>query len=153
MSAQLTLSSYNASVFKIIKKYSYRVTIMDLESNAYREFRRKTPFVTLQATEWSSIYADTYVSKYGNLVLGVDSFAWNTSLNPSGSLFSIDSYLPRNISGDVFPDCTGVSGEGWAPFWWLNRGVNATLPSRMHISEGFITNFGRESRVQVNLYW
>jgi hypothetical protein len=127
---------------------------MDLESNAFRDLKRATPVVSLQAADWTRIYVNTYVSKYGNLVLGIDGFAWNSSSVPRNGLFSVDEFLPHNISGDVFPGYTGVSGEGWAPLWWEgNVGPNVTMPSKMHVREGFATDFGRESRIQVNIYF
>jgi hypothetical protein len=120
----------------------------------FQEHRKKNKMVSLKATDWKSIYVDTSVSKYGNLVLGIDGFAWDTSSMPSNATFDIYSFFPRAISGKEFPWLAKVSGEGWVPLWWqLVADINVTLPSMMHVHEGMTTNVGRGSRIQVNIYF
>jgi hypothetical protein len=109
---------------------------------------------SLKTADWKSTYVDTSVSKYGNLVLGIDSFAWDTSRMPSNATFDLHGFFPRVISGKEFPRLANASDEGWVPLWWqLSAGPNVILPSMMHVQEGMTTNVGRGSRIQVNIYF
>lgn len=150
---QLTLTSYNASVFKIIQKYAYTVTFMQAESTAYRDIKRNSTYIKLQASEWRDIYNNEYVSKYGNLYLGIDAVAFDPFVNHTGRIFSMFDYLPRTVMGHDFAQFEAVSNEGWAPFYWIAVEGEASSPIVIHINEGITTTSGRAIRIQVNLFF
>jgi hypothetical protein len=150
---ELIKSSYNASVFKIITKATYQVTIMEASSADFQKIRNDNTSVRLQNAQWKNIYSDDYVSKYGDLYLGIDQLAFNASMGPIGGSFSIADYLPRDVPSTSFKSYTRPSSEGWVPFEWLFNSRNTTQPLTVHITEGFTTDLGRNSRIQVNLWF
>lgn len=145
--------SYNASVFKIVRRYAYSVTVLDSRSPILQDLKNDTNFIDLNSANWTKIYRDEHVSQYGDLFLGVDNVAFDASYNSLNSNFSLFQYLPRTIKSSEFAGLRSASADGWAAFGWLSDASNSSLPTMLQMSKGYTTNSGRESSVQINLYF
>jgi hypothetical protein len=149
----LTNSSYNASIFKIIRQYDYEVTMMEWSSTNYIKVKGSNSSVVLQNSDWQHLYGDRYISRYSNLYLGVDTVAYDTTYNMSRGFYPLHDVLPHNISGSDFGSFPPSSKEGWASFEWITPQVSSTSPILIRIREGVTVDYGRDCSIQVNLYF
>jgi hypothetical protein len=134
---------------------------MDASSAEYIEMQRNSTYVRLQYTDWQSLYRDKYVTKYGDLYLGIDSVAFGVPFNQTAAFAPISDHLPREVSLVGFKNHPSF-GDGWKLSQrvfasQLPNGdiesVNETMPLAVHIKEGLTIDNGRNSLIQVNLYF
>lgn len=155
---QLTANSYNAAVFKIITMSQYQVVLMDefsdLLNSTFGIRDHWNDSIRLENTKWKAIYTEPEVSRYGDLYLVIDQISYGpnaTSLGPS-----LRNLLPVNISSDSFVSLDRPTGEGWANFTeWVRpeRQYNSSRSQNIHIVEGWTTDSGRNSRIQISIYF
>lgn len=150
---RLTYHSYNAAVFKIIKRSAYLVTLYDVDTleTWHTEHSLQYNLKRLETSEWREIYKEAHVSRHGNLYLGIDRVAF-PFIGPSYN-YSLSYYLPRTVTGSAFVDFQRVSAEGWATSEWLSSGQNLDLPMAIHMSDGYTIEPESGSRIQLNLYF
>lgn len=151
----LTRYSYNAAVFKIIAVSDYKVTLVDQNStllngtNGLRDHWKDS--VRLDNSEWTTIYKQPEVSRYGDLYLVIDQFSYPVRPNIQQVNFTLSNYLPMQIDTTTFASRDWPSGEGWAKL--QSGSANQTLPESLHIVEGWTTDNGHNSRIQISLYF
>lgn len=150
---ELICYSYNAAVFKIVRRYAYNITILEAQSPTLQTLKKDPHFIHLNSANWTEIYGEEHVSQYGNLYLGVDNVAFDASYDSSNTVFSLPQYLPRTIRSSDFAGFNPPSAEGWATFQYLSNVSNSSLPTMIQMSQGYTTNSGRESSIQINLYF
>jgi hypothetical protein len=153
LSPKLTYHSYNAAIFKITVNNEYSITLMASNSVAYKEISNKTTSVRLENTQWKEMYGKEYVSKYGDLYLGIDSIAWDSLIYWTSGM---NEYLPSNVTGGTKGGSWQTpTAEGWASSGWLRfiDRPKSVAPKQVHFSEGYTIDTGRYSRIQINLYF
>jgi hypothetical protein len=152
---KLTYPSYNAAIFKIIAKSAYSTILMDSTSPEYNFIKNSRTAIRLENSQWKEIYGDGYVSRYGDLYLGVDGVAYHLATSSSSRIPSMAEFLPSNITGGNSGTWSAPTAEGWASSTWLpiGREANLSRPHQIHFSEGFTGDTGLTSRIQINLYF
>ncbi|OAK98799.1 hypothetical protein IQ06DRAFT_23618 [Phaeosphaeriaceae sp. SRC1lsM3a] len=148
---------YNASVFRIVRGSSYQVHIIQRDSAAWKEHTENNGnFTRLGVSEYKRIYDGEYVSRYGDLYLAVDSIAFDASDSGHGGNLSLSRWLPYTIKSAAFANHTRFvrpSVEGWASIAWLPIPQSSNSPTEIQMKEGYTFNTGRNSRVQIHLYF
>jgi hypothetical protein len=109
--------------------------------------------VRLDNARWKTIYTDTEVSRYGDLYLVIDQIAFEA--DAARSNFSLHDFLPKNISTDSFIRLEKPTGEEWANLskWMPTEAPLNRMAKTLRFAEGWTTDGGRNSRVQISLYF
>ncbi|KAF2630691.1 hypothetical protein BU25DRAFT_334721 [Macroventuria anomochaeta] len=156
---------YNASIFKIITMSDYEIVLLDRHSPAWNYTRSlnqtslvglrnsENTSVRLTNSEWTSIYNAPAITRYGDLFLLIDQISYKTRPDVTQFNFSLSEYFPQHISGPKLFSSYKPSREGWSPFLEGLNSTTAPLPESMHIVEGWTTESGRNSRIQISLYF
>jgi hypothetical protein len=109
--------------------------------------------IRLENTRWKTIYTESEVSRYGDLYLVIDQISYGPDAIRVPSLHDL---LPVNVSSGSFVRLEKPTGEGWANFTdWLQPGQqsNSSQGQNIHVVDGWTTDSGRNSRIQISLYF
>jgi hypothetical protein len=157
MTHELTGSSYNAAIFKVITSNEWVITLLDIRSNQYNAMKEATmadPNTSLYwhmgKINWIQPYNKKYVSDRGDLYLIIDRIAFDTS-QPYNQTWQPDdlSFRTRNIAFSL-RDLTLESTD------WLVLPlpeVSRYVPRSVHVAEAFSKKVDSQSRVQISLYF
>lgn len=154
---QLTHNSYNAAIFKIITMSQYEVALVDNTSdllNGTHGLRDHwNDSIRLDNARCKTIHTEPEVSRYGDLYLVIDQISYGLNTTREQSLFDI---FPVKITSGSFVQLEKPTGEGWVDSSeWLQPGqqFNSSHGRNVHIVEGWTTDSGRNSRIQISLYF
>ncbi|KAH7372286.1 hypothetical protein BKA66DRAFT_534379 [Pyrenochaeta sp. MPI-SDFR-AT-0127] len=156
---------YNASIFKIIGVNEYRIIPIDVWSNQYEQMHFNDSsrnftvarYRNLSNSQWRKSYESQYVSRYGDLYLAIDQIAFDTPQN-TGS-FSMPYSLPGNFSAHVTASELSSQSQDWVPHAKIGPVVSnstdpkLTAPASMRVVNGFTTETGSPSRIQISLHF
>jgi hypothetical protein len=162
---KLIKPSYNAAIFKIIAVNDYQIIPIDVYSDKYERMHfndssrnwTRNEYLNLSNSQWRQNYDSRYVSQYGDLYLAIDQVAFDTSRN-MGS-FSMPYSLPGNWSANVTARDLHFQSQDWVPYHSLRPATtdgtitNVVAPDSMRVVNGFTTESGIPSRIQISLHF
>lgn len=113
--------------------------------------------VRLETSQWMAVYNRPEVSRYSDLYLVVDQISFDTQVNFGTNVnYTIQDYLPLSLNSTYFINLKNKkpSREGWFSFaTWDGLWFGHEPPTSLHVVEGWTLDSGRNSRMQISLYF
>jgi hypothetical protein len=163
----LTLISYNASVFKVITSSpnDYTIFTMDVTSDGWKRVNSTTDVGSwtggnnwnLTNGRWTDVYNSEYLSLHGDLYLGVDRVAFDTTQNLTNLDLedTVSKYLSLNISGDrTYIRKLTMESSVWIRYELQPDDNSPGMNVSAHVVQAASEKRGSPpSRVEVSLYF
>lgn len=165
---ELTFSSYNASIFKVITaRNNFNIITMDINSDEWRTIQNQTDNSTwtggnysmLSPRQWDAVYRREHNSVNGDVYLAIDYVSFSSSHFPLNSLLSQISSedlhtttlanrttLPRFINGtsDLLTVMVSPEFKLVSPF---STGIS------LHVAQASSKKEDTPSTIQISLYF
>jgi hypothetical protein len=147
-------------VFQVLASNAYKVTAIEYGSAVWANLNASSSsgIQSFKDNSWMETYNTEYLSGYGDLVLALDRFAFETSQN-FGAISASD-YLPTSIdvgNQSVISNITDASlpWMDYRTFLQLtsrpDRSYNTSWPNDVRIAQAFATVVDRKSRIELSL--
>ncbi|KAI4659480.1 uncharacterized protein J4E78_005908 [Alternaria triticimaculans] len=100
---------YNAAVFKVVTTREYKIFTLDVMSNEWMHIKATTDVGTngsekywnVSNGRWNDVYDTKYSSTYGDLYLGVDRVAFDTTQDLSNLNLNLTGALSHSLTLNV----------------------------------------------------
>jgi hypothetical protein len=161
----LNFISYNASVFKVITSSEYRILAMGVTTDDWKRVNSTTDVGnwtggnnwSLTNGGWIDVYNSEYVSLHGDLYLGIDRLAFDTTQNLTNQ--DLEATINKYLSLDVSGNQTYIQKLTMESSVWIRYEIQPDDRSpRMNVSAHVVQAASEKrssppSRVQVSLYF
>lgn len=151
-------TSYNASIFKIVTSYDFKISTLNVRSDDWTrldnnagEYRRID-----DTASWRDIYSQRYLSDNGDLHLAIDRVAFETftgviptNVSKYVELVKVDEGPGREVLSKLT-----VESFDWLRYDYTIPDKNITAPIFLHVAHVFSAKrTGEPSRIQISLYF
>ncbi|KAI4931106.1 hypothetical protein J4E85_003695 [Alternaria conjuncta] len=154
---------YNAAVFKVATNSEYNIFTLDITSDEWRHISATTDagqtpgsYWNVSKGRWNKVYDNKYSSTYGDLYLGVDRVAFDTtqSLSDLNTTGALSHYLGLNVTGNqgMIRELTKESPV-WIRFEPVSNNQTLGMNVSAHVAQAASAKPTLHSSVQVSLYF